>query len=133
MNRLNPLYLLFLSAVIALFAIYSAKQEQQKLEDLQSEYRFKREIALKLKALKNAYSPKRQREILRLLRTPKVKKSGVKFQSTKEHLTITGRGIDVKTANMITAKLLNGTYNIKEFELKKQKEGVDLKMETVWR
>ncbi len=133
MKRLNPLYLLLLSAVVAVFAIYSALEEEKRFEELQSQYRYKQDMALKLRALKNAYSPKRKVELLRLLRSSSVSKSGVKYVDTKERLNISGKNIDVKTADSILAKVLNGTFIVKRFLVHRQNDGVDLDMEIAWR
>lgn len=133
MSRLNPLYLLLLSVVLSVFSIYATYKEEKKLQDLQSEYRYKEDLALKTKALKNAYSPKRKNELMRLLRRSVVQKSGVKFTEKKDRLTITGKGADVKIANQIFSKIFNGTYNLSRFFLRKKEGGVDFEMEIRWR
>lgn len=133
MNRLNPLYILLLSVIFALFAAYSAVNKQKQLEEIQSEYHAKEDLALKLKALKNAYSPKRKREILRLLRSASLRKSGIKYNEKRDRLSINGKNVDIKAANMLLSKLLNGTYNLEKLSLNREKEGVDLAVEVVWR
>ena len=132
MKRINPLYLLGLLFFIAMYAAYAVHTQEVKLKDAQNEYRYKKELALKLKALKNAYAPKRKRELLRLLRSTKVRKNGVKFQDNKTRLQITGKKIDVKIARLILSKVLNSTYNIERFTIRKEKNGVDIDMEIVW-
>lgn len=132
MKRLNPLYILFLSFIFALFAAYSASKKQKELEELQREYRAKEDIALRLHALKNAYSPKRKKELLRVLQSPLVRKSAIKYTDKREHLIIRGKDVDIKAANLIVSKVLNGTYHLKRFSLSRTKEGVDLDMEIVW-
>lgn len=133
MNRLNPLYILLLCVMLALFSAYSASKKEQEFEELQSEYRFKEDLALKLAALKKAYSPKRKREIERVLHSSVVRKSGIKYENKRDRLHISGKNVDIQAANMLTSKLLNGTYNIKKLSINKAKEGVDLEMEIVWR
>lgn len=133
MSRLNPLYILLLSFIVALFAAYSASKKQTELEELQSEYHTKEDIALRLHALKKAYSPKRKRELLRLLGSGLLKKSAIHYSDKKDRLIISGTGVDVKAANTIVSKVLNGTYNLKRFSLRRAKEGIDLEMEIVWR
>ena len=133
MNKLNPVYLLLLFLIASLFALYNAVQERERLEDAIGEYRYKKEIALKLKALKNAYNKRRKQEILRLKGLSKIKKSGVVFQEDRDRLHIKGAGIDPKTADLIVAKVFNSTFNLSKISLRKQKEGIDIDMEIVWR
>ena len=132
MRRLNPLYILLLSFILALFAAYSASTKQAELEELQNEYRTKEDLARKLKALKSAYSPKRKRELLRLLRSAKIRKSGIRYEERRDRLLVTGGDVDVKAASTIVSKVLNGTYNLRRFSLERAKEGVKLEMEIVW-
>ena len=133
MNRLNPLYILLLTLILALFAAYSASKKQQELESLQSEYSIKKDIALHLHALKKAYSPKRKRELLQLLHSSRFKKSGIKTEDKRERLLITGKNVDVKAANILLSRLFNNTYNLDKLSVTKAKNGVDLKVEVVWR
>ncbi len=133
MSRLNPLYILLLSAILALFSAYSASKKEKELEEIQSEYYVKEDLALRLKALKNAYSPKRKREILRLLHSAVLRRSGIKYEDKRDRLSISGKNVAIEAANMLVSKLLNGTYNLKRCSLVKAKEGVDLEMEVVWR
>lgn len=133
MNRLNPLYILLLTLILALFAAYSASKKQQELESLQSEYSIKKDIALHLHALKKAYSPKRKRELLQLLHSSRFKKSGIKTEDKRERLLITGKNIDIKAANILLSRLFNNTYNLDKLSVTKAKNGVDLKVEVVWR
>ncbi|SFV53986.1 hypothetical protein MNB_SM-7-996 [hydrothermal vent metagenome] len=132
MNRLNPLYILLLSIMVLFFGVYSVSKKQIELEDLQNEYKTKEDLALKLKALKSAYSVKRKRELLRVLQSSRMKKSGIKYEQKGNILRIKGKSIDVSIANTLVSKLLNGTYNITNFLLKKAKDGVDLEMEITW-
>ncbi len=118
--------------MLALFAVYGTVKKQAELESLQNEYRMKKDIALHLRALKNAYSPKRKRELLMLLHGSRFKKSGIKTEERREHLLIRGKDIDPKVANILLSKLFNGTYNIQNLSLNKAKNGVDLKVEVVW-
>lgn len=133
MKRLNPLYLLLLSFIVALFAAYSASKKQKELEELQSEYRHKEDIALRLHALKNAYSPKRKKELVRLLQSATMKKSGIRYEQKRDRLRIIGKNVDIQAANRVVSKVLNGTFNLERFSLDRSKNGVDLEMEIVWR
>ncbi len=133
MNRLNPLYILLLSFIVAVFAAYSASKKQTELDKLQREYRAKEDIALRLHALKNAYSPKRKKELLRLLHSSVIQKSTLRYSDKRDRLIISGKDVDVKAANIIVSKVLNGTYNLKSFSLRRARGGIDLEMEIVWR
>ena len=133
MNRVNPLFILLLSVIIAVFSAYSASKKEREFEDLQQEYHAKEDLALKLKALKDAYAPKRIREILRLLHNSRVRQSGIRYEQKAKTLLINGKNVDVKVANMIVSKVLNGTYNLEKFSLGRAKDGVNLEMEIVWR
>ncbi len=133
MKRINPLYILILSLAAAFFAAYSASKKEKELEKLQIEYREKKDLALRLWALKNAYSPKRKRALLQLLRSQKVQKSGIKFDEKPNRLEISGKNVDAKAANLVVSKVLNGTYNLKKLALRKANKGLDLEMEIVWR
>ena len=133
MNRLNPLYILLLSVMIALFAAYSASKKEKELAALQSEYHTKKDLALHLSALKKAYSPKRKKELLRLLRSGMMAKSGIIVDAKKNRITISGKNIDPKAANILTSKIFNGTYNLEKLKLKRAKKGIDLEMEITWR
>jgi len=131
MNRINPLYYILLSVVIASFIIYKNSALKEELKQVEDSYKNSKELATELKEIKRVYSKNAQQMIVRILNTPKLKN---KFEVTKKptSIIISAKNLELSSAEYFLSKVLNANYNISFMAVNKNKNSLDLKMEIKW-
>ncbi len=135
MNQINPLHIgALLVALIAflLFTLSSAKTEMAEEKTL---YETSQKLAIELSSLKDVYADKKKtkRAIERILSQSSLKTAALDVKREKSSVKISSKSIGTQALNTLMGKILNGSYNITEIQIKKLSETkASLKMEIKW-
>ena len=133
MSRVNPLYFLVVAVVVFLFSYQGSHKAEQTLQEALEELNQRKKIALELSALQKAYSPKRKDRLLTFLHSRSLKNDGVVVDVKKTKVVVMAKETTLKTINTLFSKLLNNTYAIEQYSVKKLKGGkYELYLEIVW-
>ncbi len=135
MNRINPLYIGALLIGILILLVMQLNSAKSNLEDVKSEYKKTKQIVSKLSSLKNSYGKKDKikKSLQRVLNLSSLKSADIKQVSMKNGLSFSAASMDKKALDSLMGKLLNGTYNIEKFKIKKLNANkVSFEMEIKW-
>jgi len=135
MNRINPLYIGAVLIGILLLLVIKLNSAKSNLEDIKSEYKETKQMVSQLTSLRNSYGKKEKikKSLQRVLNLSSVKSADIKQVSMKNGLSFSSSSMDKKSLDALMGKLLNGTYNIEKFKIKKlSDEKVSFEMEIKW-
>lgn len=132
MKRIEPLYLLLLFAVLAVFGAYEANVQKEELQEEYARYMSLNELAGKLVSAKRAYGVHRKQDLLHLLHLPRIQRfATIKEERSAVRLRV--KSMPAGDASWLLSKLLNDTYPVHTLDLQRSKEGrIDLEMEIRW-
>ncbi len=135
MNRINPLHIGILLIVILLFSFVSLGNTKVELQNAKDEYALTEKVATQLVALKDAYGNKKamKKSLKRILNLSSLRASKIEQKMKKSGVVLSSESMDKNALNSLMGKLLNGTYNITSFKIKKlSEEKVSFDMEIKW-
>ena len=135
MNRINPIHIAILLIVVLGFFIMKLSSAQDELLDTKELYQETLQLSTQLKGLSKTYSDKRGATKLleKTLRHPSLKSSEIKQKVTKSSMVISSESIRKKELNLLMSKLLNGSYNIYSFKIKRLSDNkASFRMEIKW-
>ena len=125
MNRINPLHISLLLVILLFVFIFKLSNAKTELLNAQHAYKDNKEIALKLSALRDAYTKK-------FIIPSSIKPLAVQ-KKIKNGISISFKKMDLKSLNLLMQKVLNETYNIIKLEIVRLSDTeVSLKMEIKW-
>lgn len=135
MSRINPLYIGLLLVGILLFLMMQLSSAKSDLSEAKSEYQTTKEMVSELRSLKNVYGNKAKvkKALKRILGLSSLKSANIKESSTKNGVQLSSEDMDKKALHALMGKLLNGSYNIEKFKIKKLNDKkVSFEMEIKW-
>jgi hypothetical protein len=119
--KINPLYIALLLIVALLFVIYQLGSAKTELRESKSSLVKTETIAEEITALKRAWdSPKKSGSALdRLLQAPQLKSANIQQTKKRGSIVLKSKKADRKASNYFFVKLFNGTYIVKNFDIKR--------------
>jgi len=135
MNRVNPLYVGVFLVFVLIMLSYKLSNVKNELQDAKDAYKETSKLATDLTSLKDVYNNKKslQKSLQRVLSNPILKPALIQQDVKKNSTTIISLAMDIKALNFLMGKILNGTYNISSFKVKKLSDTkVSLDMEIKW-
>lgn len=135
MNRINPLYIGLLLVGVLLFLVVQLNSVKSDLSDVKEEYKTTKNMVGELRSLKNVYGNKEKvkKSLKRILNLSSLRSAEIKQSSRKSGISISSSNMDKKALDALMGKILNGSYNIEKFKIKKiNDEKVSFEMEIKW-
>ncbi len=135
MNRINPLYIGLLLVGVLLFLVVQLNSVKSDLSDVKEEYKTTKNMVGELRSLKNVYGNKEKvkKSLKRILNLSSLRSAEIKQSSRKSGISISSSNMDKKALDALMGKILNGSYNIENFKIKKiNDEKVSFEMEIKW-
>ncbi len=135
MNRINPLHIGVLLAVVLIFLSYKLIGAKEELKEVKTEYSNVSELAVSLSALKDVYSDKKKAKasLRRLLAHSSLRSANITQNSKKSSVILNCQSMDKQALNTLMGKVLNASYNITGMKIKKlSSDKVSFKMEIKW-
>jgi len=133
MNKINPLYIIGFFIVLSLFVYYKTSQKKSELTQLQENYKTTKELALKLHALKKAYSSQNKKILSRILKSSILQSTNLKVKDSKTKTKITAKMINKSALNYLINRIFNSTFNITKIDIRRvDNTHANLDMEISW-
>ena len=135
MNRINPLYIGLLLVGVLLFLVVRLNSVKSDLSDVKEEYKTTKNMVGELRSLKNVYGNKEKvtKSLKRILNLSSLRSAEIKQSSRKSGISISSSNMDKKALDALMGKILNGSYNIEKFKIKKiNDKKVSFEMEIKW-
>lgn len=132
MSRINPLYILLFLVILLGFFSMKLSHAKDELSHAQQNYKETLFLVNELSSLKNIYENKQANRALlnRILMGSKAK---LEQQKRQDSIVFHAETIDYNTLNSLVGKLLNGSFEVKTLDIKKQnEESAKLWMEIKW-
>jgi len=135
MNRVNPLHIGALLAVVILFLFFKLSGVKSELKEANKSFIESEKLAVNLSTLKAVYADKKKtkKSLEKILSNRTLKTSGLIVKHSKKSVHISAKTIDALVLNTLMGKVLNGSYNITMLKIKKLNETkASLDMEIKW-
>jgi hypothetical protein len=135
MNQVNPLHVGALLVVLLAYLFFTLGEIKSEFEDEKALYLESEKLAVELSALKDVYADKKktQRSIERLLAQSSLQSADLAVKKDKKSIKISSKSIDAKVLNSLMGKVLNGSYNVSQLQIKRLSETrASLEMEIKW-
>ena len=135
MSRINPLYIVALLLLVLIFMFAQLSSVKDELVEVKNEYKEVSGIASELVGLKRIYgdAKKSKKMLQRVLRSSSLKSANIVQKSKKSTINLSAESISKSALNFLMGKILNGTYNITSFKMRKLSEtNVSFEMEIKW-
>ena len=135
MNRVNPFYIGISLFIVLIFVMLKLSGVSDEYYNAKESYKETLVLANELHGLKDIYANKLEtkKSLQKILNHSALKSAEIKQQSKKSSIKISSQSMDMKTLNFLMAKILNGTYQIKNLKIKQlSKIRVSLDMEIKW-
>jgi hypothetical protein len=119
--RINPLYIALLLVVTLLFVMYQLANSKTELRESRNTLMETEAMAEEIDALKRAWdNPKTSdRSLQRLLASPQLKSANIQRTKKRGLTVLKSKKADLKSSDYLFTKLFNGTYILKQFEIKR--------------
>jgi len=133
-KKLNPLYLLGISAFLMLFFIISVMMTKSELASVYNENtQLKQEIDAILGLKKEFGDAKRKKRDFQRIADNRMIKSFIKTNTaTAAKATLELQNADAKATKWLLQKLFNENFRIKKLELKTSENGAEIKAEVLF-
>jgi hypothetical protein len=108
---------------------------KSEFEDEKALYLESEKLAVELSGLKDVYADKKktQKSIERLLSQSSLKSANFTVKKDKKSISVSSKSIDAKVLNSLMGKVLNGSYNVSQLQIKRlSKTKASLEMEIKW-
>jgi len=135
MSQVNPLHIGALLVAFLAFLFFTLSGVKAEFNEEKALYQESEKLALELRGLKDVYADKKKTEksLERLLAQSSLKSASLVIKKEKKSIKIDSKSIDTKALNSLMGKILNGSYNIKELQIKKLSDTkASLEMEILW-
>ena len=135
MNRVNPLHIGLLLAVVIAFLFFQLSSVKTELEEAQTSFETSEKLAVELSSLKSAYADKRKskKALEKILSNRTIEAATLTVKRNKKSITIRSKSIDAKTLNTLMGKVLNTSFNIVSLKVKRLSDTkASLEMEIKW-
>jgi hypothetical protein len=121
MNRINPLHIIALLVVVLLFTLFKLSGVKGELVEAKARLGETSSLATELIGLKKVYGDKKylKRKIEKIFRLSTIKKANITKKYTKSGVIIKSKSIELVVLNTLMGKLLNDTFHIKSFKIKR--------------
>lgn len=135
MNRINPLHIITLLIVIALFLLFELSKVKADLKEEQEAYKKSEKIAKELRAYKRLYKDKKRvkRALDKILSQRSLRNAKLHYDSSQNGIHIESKSISLRSLDSLMSKLFNGGYAIKKLTIKRIDDThAMVRMEIVW-
>lgn len=135
MNRINPIHIGILLIVVLVFIMMKLSGAKDELVESKELYKETLQLSTELKGLNKIYNNKKEvkKLIEKVLKHNSLKSSNIEKKATKSSIVISSQSMDRRAINLLMGKLLNGSYNIYSFNIKKLSDKkASFKMEIKW-
>lgn len=135
MNQLNPLHIGALLVALIAFLLFTLSGMKKEMIEEKRLYQTSEKLAVELSSLKDAYADKQKtkRAIESILSLNFLQSTALDVKREKSSVKISSKSIDAKALDTLMGKILNGSYNVTELQIKKLGEtSASLKMEIKW-
>lgn len=135
MKTINPLHLLSLLFVIFIFILFQLSEAKKDLFQAKQSHKETLSLATSLNNLNKVYSDKKavRRSIATVLKQNSLRSANIKQSIGKSSITMSSKSMDKVALNSFMSKILNGSYNVHAFKIKKLSENrASLWMEIKW-
>jgi flavin-dependent dehydrogenase len=132
MKTVNPFYILGALFVVFLLLISQLSSAKSSLETAKTDYFVIQQMAEYTSDLKKNWASKKRNKtaLLRLLNSAQLRDSTLDNKVKSDRIVITSKELGSKEATYLTNKLLNGTFTVLSFKLKRLDENtIDIKIE----
>lgn len=135
MKTINPLHIIGLLFVVLVFFIVKLNEANSELFEAKKAYEETRSLSISLKKLKNVYLDKKsvKKSITTLLRQGSLKSAKITQTITPSSIKLSSQSMDKIALNSLMSKILNGSYNVYVFKIKRLSETrASFSMEIKW-
>lgn len=135
MNQINPLHIGALLVSLIAFLFFTLNNVKTEMVEEKILYATSEKLAVELSSLKDVYADKKKTKqaIDRILSQSSLQTAALDVKREKSSVKISSKSIGTQALNTLMGKILNGSYNITELQIKKLSETkASLKMEIKW-
>jgi len=135
MNRINPIHIAILLIAVLGFFMLKLNGANDELTKTKRLYQETQQLSIQLKGLSNTYSDKNRvkKSLAKILKHNSLRSYDIKKKITNSTLLISAESINKTALNLLMGKLLNGSYNINSFKIKRLSDDkASFKMEIKW-
>lgn len=135
MNKVNPLYIALLVLFFLGFSIFKLSQAKDTLQKEGEEFVKVEDMALRLDGVKKQYSQEKKlkAQLEKLVSALQAKGVVLQKEEKRNSIKFVSNEIGLYDLNSFVGKILNDSYQIKEFEIKKiSDEKARFMMEIQW-
>jgi len=135
MNRINPIHIAILLIAVLGFFMMKLSGANDELTKTKRLYQETQQLSIQLKGLRVAYSDKNRikKSLAKILKHNSLRPYDIKKKTTNSSLLISAESINKTALNLLMGKLLNGSYNINSFKIKRLSDDkASFKMEIKW-
>ena len=132
MNKMNPLHIVALLAVVALFLFVQIRTAKDELSTELTTLKNSKKIALATTAYRDMYANpnKTKRELERIVRQDS---KHLTLRQSAQMTTIDSKALSLSELNSFMSKIFNGTYKIQKLQIDKiDKKSARLELEIAW-
>lgn len=135
MKHIHPLIIILLLVILSAFFALKLHQASGELNEVKESYHRSMELAKELEGIKKSFlsQKKAKEQIERFLRSALLKEFDVISTFTHGGVKIEAKNIDAKALQFLATNLLNGSYELSEFKIKRLLDTrAHLQAEIVW-
>lgn len=135
MKNVNPLHILALLFVVLIFLYVKLSSAKTELSDAKESYQETLALSSELRSLKETYGDKKsvQKAIAIILKQHSLKSAKIKKTTGSSSITLHSQSMDKVALNSIMSKILNGSYNVRSYTIKRLRDTkVSFTMEIQW-
>ncbi len=135
MNRINPIHIAVLLIVVLGFFVIKLGSAKEELWQAKKLYQETQQLSTQLKALREVYSNKNEvkKSLNKILKHKTLSSCNIKKKTTNSTVLISSDSMNKTALNLLMGKLLNGSYNIYSFKIKRlSSDKASFKMEIKW-
>jgi len=135
MNRVNPIHMAILLIVVLGFFVMKLGSAKEELSQTKTLYQETLQLSTQLKGLSDVYSDKNgvKKSLGKILKHKSLRSCDIKKKTTNSSMLISSESINKTALNLLVGKLLNGSYHISSFKIKRLSDDkASFKMEIKW-
>jgi len=135
MNRINPIHIAILLIVVLGFFVVNLGSAKEELSQTKALYQETLQLSTQLKGLSDVYSDKNgvKKSLNKILKHKSLSSCDIKKKTTNSGMIISSANMNKTALNFLVGKLLNGSYNIYSFKIKRLSDDkASFKMEIKW-
>jgi len=135
MRSVNPLHVLGLLVVSAVFMFVELQKVKNELKEEEKIYMTSKHVAQELLAYKKLFGDKKRvyNALKKITSQRSLKNAHLKISSRENSIRIASKSMDLQALNSFLSKLLNGTYLIQSLRISRiDPKHVSLDVEVTW-